>query len=140
MKSYLYPLTYKRKVVLWYFRVLRGRSRDKTVPAIERELCISFIQNLKSENKEMYHYVHGVFAKELIVDETTYKIKFTLVDNETKIIYHKYGKNMSVYIEKHVSAKTAAHMNKLFDKEFIHMLVCKNENYNKIIKDLFSEN
>lgn len=139
MKSYLYPLTYKRKMILWYYRVLRGRSRDKLTPVIERELLISFIHNIKSDNKEMYHFVNGVFAKELIIHEDDFIVKFTLVDNETKVIYHKEGAKSSVYIERHVSASTASHMNKIFDNEFAKLLIIKKEHNNKIIKELFTK-
>lgn len=137
MKFYLYPRTYRRKLVLWYFRVLRGRSRDKTIPFVERELSIAFLHYLKSDKKDMSHFVNGIFAKELVVTEIDHKIKFILVENETKVIFHKYGTTKSVYIEKHVSAKTASHMNKLYDKEFAKLLIVRNEHNNKVIKELF---
>ena len=44
---------------------------------------------------------------------------------------------MNVYIERHVSAKTAAHMNRLFDKEFAKLILIKKEIYTKTIKELF---
>lgn len=137
MKPYLHPRTYRRKFTLLYHRILRGRSREKNISSIERHLTRVFYDSLHDTNRQLYHYVNGVFTKELIVSGIGATVKFKLTENENGLIYHKKSGNSVILIELTVSTKTAALMNRLFDKEFHKMLIIKRELENKEFKELF---
>lgn len=138
-RVYLHPRTLKRKIVVWYHRVLFGRSRNP-ISALERQLLKQFYFLIQEPDIQLYHYVNGVFAKEMVHEKGLLLMRFRLVDNESKIhFFKKDGRNNNMMVETYVSLKTAALMNRLFDKQFTKMLIQKKEAENKDMKQIFAK-
>jgi hypothetical protein len=136
-KVHLHPRRWRRRLTLWYYRLLAGRGKEDRLSPVETQLLKYFYNIISQPETQLSHYVNGEFVKVLRCKTEQKEIKFVLKNSGGKVFFYKKEPGDNVLIETYVSAKTALILNRVFDKEFLKTIVKMKEEDMELIRSMF---